>query len=623
MEELVSRRNFLKSAAVAGAAVAGSALVASSAMADQAPAEGAPAEGGEGGQGGEGGGEGGQKGNLGNFADQAIQRDPAGGMVGFTSKRDGDLVLYDATFDRAWREAPAAVDEASIVNEETYDFVVIGAGHAGTNCARVLAEAGCSVVLLEKQTEEDFYMLGCDIGHINSEFLASHGVPTVDPIEFYNDWMLKTQNICNPALVMQFAKRGGEAVDAFMVPFSDEQKSRFVVSHWDDETGAFPNFPGTVGGQKFWFGAAMLRTGWQPGHEDDLFLMTDAYKVQRDYIVEKGGVIKFALDAQYLEKDADGRVTGVIVQNADGGYERFNGTKAVAVTAGDFCQDGDMCAEMLPNMVDLLQDGENFVNFGGRDGKGVKMCYWAGGRLEQRPIATLGGDYCSPGNTVNVWLDENCKRYCNEFFGDPTWTGKPTARMKHTATYYEVSDANYVERLSYGIPAHSAFYWNSQDSKDNQQASIDAIIAAGAEGVRGSYAADDLETLAGYLGLEGEKAQNFVDSINRYNEMAAAGYDEDWGRDPQVMVPLQPPYIAKATSNVGSCGAMMVTNGGIMTTGNQQVLDYYLDPIPGLYCSGNVCGRRFGEWYFTPITGVSIGMAVVGGYLLGDYLKGL
>lgn len=613
-----SRRNFLKGAAVTGAAIAGSAF-ATAAIAEEAPKDGTPegeSEGGEAQGGGAPGGPGGPGGGE-------VTRDPAGGMIGFTTKRDGEMVSYDCSFDRAWRDAPAPVAEDDIVLEESYDFVVIGAGHAGTNCARVLADAGCSVILLEKQTEEDFYMLGCDIGHINSEFLASRNVPKVDPIDFFNDWMLKTQNICNPALVMSFAKRGGEAVDDFMKVFPEELMDRWVVSHWDDEMGEWPNFPGVVGGQRFWFGAAMLRTGWQPGHEDDLFLMTDAYKLQRDYIAEKGGVIKYAKDAQYLEKDESGRVCAIVVQNADGAYERYVANKAVAVCAGDFCQDGDMCAEMLPNMVDLLQDGETFMNFGGRDGKGVKMCYWAGGRLEQRPIATLGGDYCSPGNTVNVWLDENCKRYCNEFFGDPTWTGKPTARMKHTATYYEVSDANYVERLGYGIPAHSAFYWNSQDSKDSQQASIDAIVAAGAEGVRGSYAADDLGTLADYLGLEGQLKENFVSSIENYNAMAANGYDEEWGRDPHVMVPLQPPYIAKATTNVGSCGAMMVTNGGIMTDGNYQVLDTYLDPIPGLFCAGNVAGRRFGEWYFTPITGVSIGFAVVGGYLLGDYLKTL
>ena len=51
--------------------------------------------------------------------------------------------------------------------------------------------------------------------------------------------------------------------------------------------------------------------------------------------------------------------------------------------------------------------------------------------------------------------------------------------------------------------------------------------------------------------------------------------------------------------------------GGVKTDTDCRVLDVRLQPIPGLYVSGNDCGRRFGTEYVTPIPGVSIAFAMV------------
>ena len=49
----------------------------------------------------------------------------------------------------------------------------------------------------------------------------------------------------------------------------------------------------------------------------------------------------------------------------------------------------------------------------------------------------------------------------------------------------------------------------------------------------------------------------------------------------------------------------------------QNVLGMDKEPIPGLYATGNCCGRRWGVQYSTPIPGVSIGMAWTLGRLCG------
>jgi predicted oxidoreductase len=63
--------------------------------------------------------------------------------------------------------------------------------------------------------------------------------------------------------------------------------------------------------------------------------------------------------------------------------------------------------------------------------------------------------------------------------------------------------------------------------------------------------------------------------------------------------------------------------GGLVTDKNQQVLNKAKDPIPGLFASGNCCGRRFGAQYSTTMAGASISMALTLGYEAGKYVASL
>ena len=50
--------------------------------------------------------------------------------------------------------------------------------------------------------------------------------------------------------------------------------------------------------------------------------------------------------------------------------------------------------------------------------------------------------------------------------------------------------------------------------------------------------------------------------------------------------------------------------GGLLTDEDQRCLDKDFEPIPGLYASGNTCGRRFGTQYAPPMAGASISVAI-------------
>lgn len=132
--------------------------------------------------------------------------------------------------------------------------------------------------------------------------------------------------------------------------------------------------------------------------------------------------------------------------------------------------------------------------------------------------------------------------------------------------------------------------------------------------------AEDWDTLAQYMGIEGEAKENMMASIERYNELAKAGVDEDFGKDSRVLFTLDTPPFMGVVAGPDHVGGVMVTVGGLMTDKYCNVLGESLDPIPGLYAAGNCLGQRFGAAYFSPIPGVSIGSAIALGYTLGEHL---
>jgi len=53
------------------------------------------------------------------------------------------------------------------------------------------------------------------------------------------------------------------------------------------------------------------------------------------------------------------------------------------------------------------------------------------------------------------------------------------------------------------------------------------------------------------------------------------------------------------------------------------VLNSQFKPIKGLYAAGNNAGGRFITVYQSPLAGISVGMAITEGYMLGERLAGL
>jgi predicted oxidoreductase len=119
-----------------------------------------------------------------------------------------------------------------------------------------------------------------------------------------------------------------------------------------------------------------------------------------------------------------------------------------------------------------------------------------------------------------------------------------------------------------------------------------------------------MEELLDNAELTGQLRENVKNSILRYNEICKAGRDDDFGKDAKLLRPLDQWPMFIQFNDLNYLGRIMCTCGGLLTDERQNVLDDDFEPIPGLYATGNCCGRRFGPQYSTPTAGVSIGMCV-------------
>ena len=125
--------------------------------------------------------------------------------------------------------------------------------------------------------------------------------------------------------------------------------------------------------------------------------------------------------------------------------------------------------------------------------------------------------------------------------------------------------------------------------------------------------------LAGEIGVPAEALER---TARRYNEVAAGGHDDDFGRGDSAydryygdetmpnpnLAPLKgPPYYAFKIV-LGDLG----TNGGMVTDEDARVLREDGSPIPGLYATGNNAAAVMGRTYAG--AGATIGPAMTFGY---------
>lgn len=124
--------------------------------------------------------------------------------------------------------------------------------------------------------------------------------------------------------------------------------------------------------------------------------------------------------------------------------------------------------------------------------------------------------------------------------------------------------------------------------------------------------ADTMEELAEKLGLP---VDAFTATVERYNELAAKGEDEDFGKESYRLSTLQQaPFYGVRQAG----GYLICTIDGIQIDDNMHAIDQDFKAIPGLYVIGDMSGNYFSGSYPSLMAGAAAGRSATFGRLAGQ-----
>ena len=513
---------------------------------------------------------------------------------------------------------PEAITDDQIVDTVEADVVVVGAGTSGLVVANTAAEAGLDVVVVS--ASEKPVARGGSNGVVYCKVFERDGLDRIDPSMIEKEIYCAANKVDQKKWYTYYAhseESANWAIDLM------EQAGYKVIS--EENTPMDP---------KSLYFQPRSAIGWaapesmelEPEYQNLGTGMAQPLFVKRlaEYLVEQGGRIDFKnIGRQLVRGDVpngtEGRVTGIITEREDGTFAKYVGTKAVVLATGDFSANRDMMYKYAPNVAHYIEDdvydGETdydigFSKGGLYKGDGQRMGLWVGAAWQKAPNCLMGSYTRVPGPTIyygNHWgllVDRNGERFMNEYCSRNL--ASETIYLQDGSTAFAIWDTAYARHF------RTSTGWMNDSANSDDEATIkqwDEFVENKAY-VKG----DTLEEVIDQLGLP----PSTIDTIKRYNDLAAAGNDEDFHKPADVMYEIKegPFYgAAPAGSNI------LTILGGLRTNIHMQVCDSDDNPIPGLYNVGTMVGDAFCGTYTFQVEGANYGMnCLTFGYLTGKYI---
>lgn len=536
--------------------------------------------------------------------------------------------------DEDWLGTEPEIDESKVAKTVDVDVAVVGCGIAGVAACRSVAEDGGLVAAFEKADGPQ-----CRSGEyavINGKVQAKWGRDTwtreqIDDI--IDSHMVESTYRCKRSIMSKWAHNIGETFDWWVEAnpdlyyaettrsaIPDESADNFIIpifyplpEHYDWKQERFPCYPTSV------------------EFKPDQHVTVEA-NMQK--AIDTGNVQTFY--GCFVEKliMENGRCVGLYARDAaTGEYIKCNASKGVILSTGDYSQNTKMlkhfCPEVIENNIQCLftnVDVEgNFTN----QGDGIQLGMWAGAQVQQSHAPMIhhmggGADLAGVGVMGNAGflnLDLNGKRFMNEDL--PGQQLENQIELQKNRESWQIFDSNWPEQLPYMPAAHGgACYYEDYASEDEGPKNnttyrnykspyqLEAAVADGR-----AMKADTLEELVAKIYPDDTAAQQTaLDSIQRYNELAKAGYDEDFHKPASRMWAVEngPFYADKFTTAL-----LLVCIGGLESDEDCHTFDADRNVIPGLYVAGNIQGNRFATEYPIGLKGVSHSMAMYYGYAAG------
>ena len=524
-----------------------------------------------------------------------------------------------ATDEMKWLGAPPEIPEAEIDHIETADVIVVGAGIAGVAAVRSAVEAGASVLLFEK-CDGPQGRFG-DFATLNCKTSAKWGRDNIDTEAVVRDLMRDSCFRVDQRILKTWADHCGEDFDWLLEACPE-------VPVLDHTTQPVPE------GAKCWVQPRRMPSPEPFVHESEYLpcYQTTAWIRPTLVPVLKGNLEKAAAEGTLVShyatrvlkllREGGGRVEGLIAKDADGKYIKALARKGVVLATGDYSSNREMTHYYVPwtDGVSNFWIGNDHEGNPSNVGDGHKMGLWIGAKMQDGPHAPMihhmGG---AMGVDAFLQLNLNGERYMNEDCSGQQVENQLERQPQKTA--WQFFDSAWKEQVPHMCPGHGSVCYalEDEDLKSGEinpaisawegyttQGALDASVEKG-QTVR----ADTIEELIDQVGLPREKA---LAEIARYNELARKGHDDDFGKRPDRLYPLEkgPFYAVKFEA-----GGMLVCMGGLESDREAHCFDTDRKPIPGLYVAGNVQGNRFAAEYSTTVPGLSHAMALTYGRIAG------
>ena len=510
-----------------------------------------------------------------------------------------------------WLGKEPDIDETAITETVDTDILIVGAGNGGMFAAAYAAANGLNFRVIEQnanvQDTRHWY------GAVDSAAAKEAGEPATDKAKLLSEISRYASGKCDQRVVKTWINESAAMHD-------------FMRSILEDKYGWVCDF--TSGSEAAWPAEnAEHNTDYLfPVQEHNYMASESASGLPRNelllqYIQELGYDVDFKTSLAKLEKNSDGRITGVIAQSTeDDHFIRYNANQGVLLACGGFPGNPYMMEQLDP----LGTSVTTACSYSPADkGYGIRAAVWAGANLDKeaapmlfdRGIVAPGVDagyvdsdsafggkafpgkirQYNPGTQPFLKVNRNGERFANEScpYNDIVYA----AAHQPGRVYAQICDANILEDAkrfhTIGCSAQTR-----NGGEKYIQGKMDEAIEAGA-----LFKCDTLDELADKMGFTGAAKDTFLATVERYNELYDKQNDEDFGK---------PAYRLSAIRTAPFYGcwlgaSLLTTEQGIAINEKGQALDTNNQPLEGLYITGDMSGSFFANNYPCLMAGVAMG----------------
>ncbi len=510
-----------------------------------------------------------------------------------------------------WLGKEPDIDETAITETVDTDILIVGAGNGGMFAAAYAAANGLNFRVIEQnanvQDTRHWY------GAVDSAAAKEAGEPATDKAKLLSEISRYASGKCDQRVVKTWINESAAMHD-------------FMRSILEDKYGWVCDF--TSGSEAAWPAEnAEHNTDYLfPVQEHNYMASESASGLPRNelllqYIQELGYDVDFKTSLAKLEKNSDGRITGIIAQSTeDDHFIRYNANKGVLLACGGFPGNPYMMEQLDP----LGTSVTTACSYSPADkGYGIRAAVWAGANLDKEAAPMLfdrgvvapgvDGGYVdsdsafggkafpgkirqyNPGTQPFLKVNRNGERFANEScpYNDIVYA----AAHQPGRVYAQICDANILEDAkrfhTIGCSAQTR-----NGGEKYIQGKMDEAIEAGA-----LFKCDTLDELADKMGFTGAAKDTFLATVERYNELYDKQNDEDFGK---------PAYRLSAIRTAPFYGcwlgaSLLTTEQGIAINEKGQALDNNNQPMEGLYITGDMSGSFFANNYPCLMAGVAMG----------------